>query len=129
MTLNVTAAMRSTPSQWLFLSSYLFPHAEEFETPLYQSTMLNAPHYDPKAVWEGFWWTAATLNKRMVVHNAAILAPHHWQSKWYEWIMVSERACVRACLTALFRLRHAHRYSQHAVWVVVALSICVPRFC
>ena len=52
--------------------------------------MLGGPHYDPNATWEGFWWTALTLNKRMVVHNAAILAPHHWQSKWYEWLLVSD---------------------------------------
>lgn len=51
--------------------------------------MIGAPRFDPNVKWEGFWWTALTLNKRMIVHNAAILAPHHWQSKWYEWLLVS----------------------------------------
>jgi dolichyl-phosphate-mannose--protein O-mannosyl transferase len=41
-----------------------------------------------------FWYTALKLNRRMIVHNAAILAPHHWQSKWHEWLLVSDARAV-----------------------------------
>jgi dolichyl-phosphate-mannose--protein O-mannosyl transferase len=59
---------------------------EEFMTPRFQSTLLESALYDPKATWEGFWWTFITLNIRMVVHNANILAPHPWMSSWNEWV-------------------------------------------
>ena len=55
---------------------------------------MNARNYDPTGhtlvEWrakEGFWWTMITHNIRMVVHNAAILEPHHWQSAWWEWLL------------------------------------------
>ena len=60
---------------------------EEFMTERFQSTLLESKYYDPNATWEGFWWTLYTLNRRMIVHNANILAPHPWMSSWYEWIL------------------------------------------
>jgi dolichyl-phosphate-mannose--protein O-mannosyl transferase len=60
---------------------------EEFTTVQFQSTLLESKHYDPTAKWEGFWWTFYTLNRRMIVHNANILAPHPWMSSWWEWIL------------------------------------------
>jgi dolichyl-phosphate-mannose--protein O-mannosyl transferase len=63
--------------------------SEEFMTPAFQSTLVGAPTYDPAASHEGFWWTLFSHNKRMIVHNAAILAPHPWQSKWHEWLVDS----------------------------------------
>jgi dolichyl-phosphate-mannose-protein mannosyltransferase len=60
----------------------------------YQSTLKGANNYDPTGhslvEWrakEGFWWTMITHNIRMVVHNAAILEPHHWQAAWWEWLL------------------------------------------
>lgn len=60
----------------------------------FQSTLINANKYDPTGAslseWrskEGFWWTMITHNIRMVVHNAAILEPHHWQAAWWEWLL------------------------------------------
>jgi dolichyl-phosphate-mannose--protein O-mannosyl transferase len=60
---------------------------EEFTTPQFQSTLLESKLYDPTARWEGFWWTFYTLNRRMIVHNANILAPHPWMSSWWEWVL------------------------------------------
>jgi dolichyl-phosphate-mannose--protein O-mannosyl transferase len=51
------------------------------------------PHLSPPAACS-FWYTAVKLNRRMIVHNAAILAPHHWQSKWHEWLLVSDARAV-----------------------------------
>ena len=60
---------------------------EEFMSPQYQSLLLGSATYDPAATWtEGFWWTAWTLNKRMVVHSAAITQPHSWSTRPWEWI-------------------------------------------
>lgn len=58
----------------------------DFMNLAFQKTIKENPNYDPTAVWEGFWYTMVTLNIRMVVHNANILEPHPWQSKWHEWV-------------------------------------------
>jgi dolichyl-phosphate-mannose--protein O-mannosyl transferase len=60
---------------------------EEFTTERFQSTLLESRHYDPAARWEGFWTTFYALNRRMIVHNANILAPHPWMSSWNEWVL------------------------------------------
>ena len=60
---------------------------EEFTSVQFQSTLLENKHYDPTAHWEGFWYTFYSLNHRMIVHNANILAPHPWMSSWWEWIL------------------------------------------
>jgi hypothetical protein len=62
---------------------------EEFTTEQFQSTLLESRHYDPAARWEGFWTTFYSLNRRMIVHNANILAPHPWMSSWSEWVLNS----------------------------------------
>lgn len=60
---------------------------EEFMSDQFQSTLLENRLYDPTAKWEGFWYTFFSLNKRMIVHNANILAPHPWMSSWWEWVL------------------------------------------
>ncbi len=31
-------------------------------------------------------WSTAVLNREMFEANARIDTPHHWQSKWYQWM-------------------------------------------
>jgi dolichyl-phosphate-mannose--protein O-mannosyl transferase len=59
---------------------------DEFMNLAFRKTILENKDYEPGAVWEGFWKTVIDLNIRMVVHNANILEPHPWQSKWWEWV-------------------------------------------
>jgi dolichyl-phosphate-mannose--protein O-mannosyl transferase len=60
---------------------------EEFMSEQFQSTLLESKFYNPSARWEGFLYTFYELNKRMIVHNANILAPHPWMSSWWEWVL------------------------------------------
>jgi dolichyl-phosphate-mannose-protein mannosyltransferase len=61
---------------------------EEFMSPQFQSLLLGSNSYDPNARWtEGFWWTFFTLNRRMVVHSAAITQPHEWGTRPYDWLL------------------------------------------
>ena len=60
---------------------------EEFMSEQFQSTLLENKFYNPTARWEGFLYTFYELNKRMIVHNANILAPHPWMSSWWEWVL------------------------------------------
>jgi dolichyl-phosphate-mannose--protein O-mannosyl transferase len=60
---------------------------EEFMSEQFQSTLLESKFYNPTARWEGFLYTFYELNKRMIVHNANILAPHPWMSSWWEWVL------------------------------------------
>ena len=60
---------------------------EEFMTPQFQSLLKGSATYDPNARWtEGFWWTMATFNIRMVRHSAATTQPHTWGSRYTSWV-------------------------------------------
>ena len=60
---------------------------DAYMTYLFQTTLKGSRLFNPKAVWEGFWWNLFYLNHRMVVHNASILEPHPWQTSWWEWVL------------------------------------------
>lgn len=98
--------------------------SEEFMTERYQSTLLGSPNFDPAATWEGFFWTFITHNIRMVVHNANILAPHHWQTRWNEWVLDTRGV-------AYYGTNMAHGYSDNVYlighpllhWGVVAAIV------
>jgi len=69
--------------------SFLRPPTLQF-----QATLKGSDNYDPTGQalrdWrsqEGFWWTMVTHNARMIKHNANILAPHPWQTTWWEWLL------------------------------------------
>jgi dolichyl-phosphate-mannose--protein O-mannosyl transferase len=92
--LTFVASMAATYTLWfaIHIGTMIHSHAtlrqeQEFMSPQYQSLLLGSPTYDPNAKWtEGFWWTFVTLNRRMVVHSAAITQPHAWGTRPWEWI-------------------------------------------
>ena len=87
--LTVGVAGFFTYAFWFACHFALMTHAgdgDEFMSQRFQSTLKGNRHYNPAATWEGFWTNFFFINKRMVIHNAAILEPHPWQSSWWEWV-------------------------------------------
>lgn len=118
-------------SFWLFVNSGPNKVEQEFMTPLFQATLVNSDNYDPTGnalrEWrakEGFWWTMITHNARMIKHNANILAPHPWQTTWYEWVLNLRGV-------AYYGKDEAHRYHTQVyllgnpavIWSVLAAII------
>lgn len=74
---------------------------------------MGSDNYDPTGraladyrSTEGFWWTMISHNARMIKHNANILAPHPWQSTWWEWLIDARGVSGRALWqTVCFRCR------------------------
>jgi dolichyl-phosphate-mannose--protein O-mannosyl transferase len=98
---------------------------DEFMSLQFQSTIKENKHYDPAAVWEGFWYTLVTLNIRMVVHNANILEPHPWQSKWWEWLFNLRGVSYYGKDLPFTYTAHMYLIGNHAIhWsVLIALGI------
>jgi dolichyl-phosphate-mannose--protein O-mannosyl transferase len=118
-------------SFWLFVNSGPNKVEQEFMTPLFQATLVNSDNYDPTGnalrEWrakEGFWWTMITHNARMIKHNANILAPHPWQTTWYEWVLNLRGV-------AYYGKDEAHRYHTQVyllgnpavIWSVLAAIV------
>lgn len=99
----------------------------DFMDETFQKTIKENKHYDPTAKWDGFWWTFVTLNIRMVVHNANILEPHPWQSKWYEWVFNVRGVSYYGKDLPFTYTSHMYLIGNHAIhWSVV---IALPVFC
>ena len=79
---------------------------------------------------EGFWWTMITHNARMIKHNANILAPHPWQTTWWEWVW---------CLRGLAYYGHDFPGGYHAnvyllgnpavIWPAIACVLAAAVIC
>ena len=101
---------------------------DEFMNEAFRKTILENKIYDPTAVWEGFWKTVVDLNIRMVVHNANILEPHPWQSKWWEWVFNLRGVSYYGKDLPLTYTAHMYLIGNHAIhWsVIVGLAgFCV----
>ena len=97
----------------------------EFMDMTFQKTIKENPNYEEGAVWAGFWRTMVELNIRMVVHNANILEPHPWQSRWNEWIFNKRGVSYYGKDLPLTYTAHMYLIGNHAIhWsVVVALGV------
>jgi dolichyl-phosphate-mannose-protein mannosyltransferase len=92
----------------------------EFMSLQFQKTIKENPNYDPTAVWEGFWWTLVTINIRMVVHNANILEPHPWQSRWNEWLFNERGVSYYGKDLPFTYTAHMYLIGNHAIhWSVL----------
>ncbi len=102
---------------------------EEFMTEQFQSTLLESKHYNPQATWEGFWWTFYTLNRRMIVHNANILAPHPWMSSWWEWVLNLRGVSYYGKDGKFTYTAAVYLIGNHAIHLGVALAILIFLGC
>ncbi len=69
---------------------WLLPAAGEGDAFMpfeFQQTLLNNTHYDPNARGMGFFTSFVYLNAEMYRANARIKTRHHWESKWYQWVV------------------------------------------
>lgn len=53
----------------------------------FQQTLRGGKFYDPDASGPGFVRNFLYLNREMYSANARIKTRHHWESKWYQWII------------------------------------------
>jgi dolichyl-phosphate-mannose--protein O-mannosyl transferase len=99
----------------------------DFMDLTFQKTIKENPNYDPTARWDGFFYTMVTLNVRMVVHNANILEPHPWQSRWTEWMFNKRGVSYYGKDLPLTYTAHMYLIGNHAIhWsVVVVLGLFV----
>ena len=87
-----TMAATYTLYFWVHLSNIAHAHLslhqeEEFMSAEDQSLLPGSRTFNPAArPTEGFWRTFVTLNRRMVVHSAAITQPHAWGTRPFDWI-------------------------------------------
>ena len=132
-----------TYAAWFAVSFNLMTHTselhmeEEFMTPLFQATIIGSKTHDTSgralSDWrwqEGFWWTTVTHNARMIKHNANILAPHPWQTTWWEWVW---------CLRGLAYYGHDFPIAYHAnvyllgnpavIWPAIAAVLTAAVIC
>lgn len=68
----------------------LLPNAGDgdgFMPVSFQSTLRNNSHYKPGARGPGFVRNLVWLNGEMYRANARIKTRHHWESKWYQWVV------------------------------------------
>lgn len=53
----------------------------------FRETLKGGKFYDPNASGPGFVRNFLYLNREMYSANARIKTRHHWESKWYQWII------------------------------------------
>lgn len=53
----------------------------------FQQTLRGGKFYNPDARGPGFVRNFLYLNREMYSANARIKARHHWESKWYQWVI------------------------------------------
>lgn len=51
----------------------------------FQATLVGNEHYKPDATYP-FLTVFPELNQEMLAANARISTPHHWQTRWYQWL-------------------------------------------
>lgn len=69
---------------------WLLPNSGEgdaFMPREFQQTLVNNSHYNSNAPGMGFFTSFVYLNAEMYRANARIKTRHHWESKWYQWIV------------------------------------------
>jgi dolichyl-phosphate-mannose--protein O-mannosyl transferase len=92
----------------------------EFMDMVFQKTIKENPNYEEGAKWAGFFRTMIDLNIRMVVHNANILEPHPWQSRWNEWMFNKRGVSYYGKDLPLTYTAHMYLIGNHAIhWSVV----------
>lgn len=68
----------------------LLPNAgrgDAFMSLAFQQTLKNNKHYVSGARGAGFVGNFLYLHARMFLSNRAIKKRHHWESKWYQWVV------------------------------------------
>ena len=99
----------------------------EFMDLTFQRTIKENSNYDPTARWDGFFRTMVDLNVRMVVHNANILEPHPWQSRWNEWMFNKRGVSYYGKDLPLTYTAHMYLIGNHAIhWSVVLVLALFP---
>jgi len=98
---------------------------DEFMNLAFRKTIKENKDYEEGAVWEGFWKTMIELNIRMVVHNANILEPHPWQSKWWEWVFNLRGVSYYGKDKPYTYTDHMYLIGNHAIHLSVVGGLCL----
>ncbi|CAN8072070.1 unnamed protein product, partial [Agarophyton chilense] len=73
---------------WLHFRILIFSGAgDPFMNISFQRTLLNGTHYDVNATPNAFWTNFFFLNRQMYKANKGITVRHHWESRWWQWVI------------------------------------------
>lgn len=116
-------------ASFFYIHFALLPNSgagNNFMTNEFKKTLVGSPTYDPAAPKLPFLRKFLYLNRRMLSASANIKTRHHWESKWYQWI-ISKRGVLYHLKSFGFQ-RTAKVYLIANIVVVYAVLIAIVGF-